>query len=152
MWRQLVGLLRARRPTPADDLGQLRCHVEDELAAALAAVERWAPAALARQRPHLETLRAAWADQAVHLRTLERLLNDPEAAPPDPGHWRRVHRRAQAELLAVWAWVRELAAMLHLARRAGAAPARAEALLAQMAAAAGGLSAAHADRPVGGGT
>jgi hypothetical protein len=154
MWQQLVELFRSRRPAPADDLDRVRSQVEEELAAALAGVERWAPAALARQRPRLEALCAAWADRVAHLRTLERMLSDPEAAPPDRERWRRVGQRARSELLAVWAWVRELASMLRLARRSGAPAARAEELLGHLAAAAVGLSAAapYADSPAAGGT
>jgi hypothetical protein len=144
MWRRLVGLLQPSPPAPADDPQHLRVQVEEELDAALAAVARVAPVALERQRPRLEALRAAWAAQAARLRARDHMPAGPEAAQPG--------RRALAELLAVLTWVRELASMLRLAARTGAPVARVEELMAQMAAAAAGLSAAHADRPVGGGT
>src|SRR5262245_19274367 len=120
MWRQLVRLVSPRRPDPGDDLAHVLGPVADELTTALQGVEGWAPAALARHRPRLETLRRAWSDQAAHLRALERVLAGPDAPPRGRDHWRAVRRRARAELLAALAWVRELASMLRLAHRAGA--------------------------------
>jgi hypothetical protein len=51
-----------------------------------------------------------------------------------------IRRQAHADLMGTLAWVRELASMIHLARFTGAPPARAEELVAQIAAAVEGLS------------
>src|SRR5947209_6237035 len=127
MLRNLVGLLCWRRP-PGDDLAQLIAQVEEELAVALQ-----------RHQSPLQPLRTAWTEKAAHLRTLERLLTEPQSPPPGRAHWQAIRQRALTELLATLTWVRELASMLCLARRAGAPAARAEELLAQIEAAATGL-------------
>jgi hypothetical protein len=53
---------------------------------------------------------------------------------------RRVRQRAHDDLMGMLAWVRELVSMIHLAKFTGAPAARAEELVAQIAAAVEGLS------------
>ena len=53
---------------------------------------------------------------------------------------RQVRDRTFQDLLGTMAWVRELVSMIHLAKFTGAPPARAEELVAQIAAAVEGLS------------
>jgi hypothetical protein len=52
----------------------------------------------------------------------------------------QVRRRAYDDLMGTLAWVRELVSMIHLAKFTGAPAARAEELVAQIAAAVEGLS------------
>jgi hypothetical protein len=58
---------------------------------------------------------------------------------------RQLRDRAYEDLMATLAWVRELVSMIHLAKFTGAPAARAEELVAQIAAAVEGLSETAAD-------
>ena len=122
---------------------------------------------LARERVRIRDLRAAWLAQAERIREMDRLLALPEfagdeAPEPPPAlsssaaddrlrssrqarrqnveRLRRLRRRAYDDLVGSLAWVRELVSMIHLAKFSGAPAARAEELVAQIAAAVEGLS------------
>jgi hypothetical protein len=137
--------------------------VERELDAAQATLEEWVGIP-EEQRRRLEKLREAWAAQTERLREMDRLLARPEYAGIEEGpssgaaprvrqsltarqqnleRLRQVRQQAEADLLASLAWVRELASRIHLARFTDAPPARAEELLAALAAAVETLSAPH---------
>jgi hypothetical protein len=73
--------------------------------------------------------------------TAERLRLSQQARRQNIERLRQVRRRAQEDLIATLAWVRELVSMIHLAKFMGAPPSRAEELVAQIAAAVEGLSA-----------
>jgi hypothetical protein len=70
----------------------------------------------------------------------ERLRNSCEARRQNVARLRSVRQRAYDDLMGSLAWVRELVSMIHLARFTGAPAARAEELVAQIAAAVEGLS------------
>jgi hypothetical protein len=160
----------AASPSPApaqDELGRAIAQVDAELEGALQSLGGWAENVLARERDRLHELRRAWTAQAERIREMDRLLGRPEygAAAPDaltapPGaagserlrhsqqvirqnleRLRRVREQAWTDLLGTLAWVRELVSMIHLAKFTGAPAARAEELVAQIAAAVEGLSA-----------
>jgi len=138
-----------------DDLARSIAVVERELAAALSVLEEWI-GIHEEQRRRIDTLRQAWQAQAGRLREMDRLLARPEYAVIEedaaPGavsrvrqiltarqqnleRLRQVRHQSEADLLASLAWVRELASRIHLARFTDAPAARAEELLAEIAAA-----------------
>jgi hypothetical protein len=149
-------------PSPQDDLAAAIARVDNELAAALGSLDGWAENVLARERVRIRDLRTAWLAQAQRIREMDRLLALPEYAdepeelsPATPDdrlrncraarrqnveRLRNLRRRAAADLARSLAWVRELVSMIHLAKFSGAPAARAEELVAQIAAAVEGLS------------
>jgi hypothetical protein len=88
--------------------------------------------------------------------TSDRLRQSQEVRRQYIERLRQIRQRAYDDLLGTLAWVRELVSMIHLAKFTGAPPARAEELVAQIAAAVEGLSElTWKDEPtvaVGGGT
>jgi hypothetical protein len=163
-WPLYLPILLARPASlPAsaeDDLARTLAVVERELDAAEASLEEWIGIPEEQHR-RLEKLRQAWAAQTELLREIDRLLARPEygdvEAEPSPGaspqvrqslnarqdnleRLRQVRHKAEADLLASLAWVRELASRIHLARFTDATAARAEELLAALAAAVETLS------------
>jgi hypothetical protein len=150
-------------PCP-DELTRAIAQAEGELEAALQSLDGWAEEVLARERGRLDELRSAWNVQAERIRDMDRLLARPEydeAARFATGdangsdrllrsqqviqqnirRLRQIRERALADLLGNLTWVRELVSMMHLAKFTGAPAARAEELVAQIAAAVEGLSA-----------
>jgi hypothetical protein len=146
---------------PADALAAAIRQVDAELEAALNNLDGWAEDVLAREKVRIRDLRSAWLAQADRIREMDRVLDLPEFAAedePDPPaaddrlrtsrqarrqnveRLRRLRRRANDDLAGSLAWVRELVSMIHLAKFSGAPAARAEELVAQIAAAVEGLS------------
>jgi hypothetical protein len=146
---------------PQDELTAAIGQVDAELAAALGGLDGWAEEVLARERGRLRDLSAAWRVQAERIREMDRVLARPEYAGDDvpevPAAGDRIQNcrqarrqnverlrqlrwRAYDDLMGNLAWVRELVSMIHLARFSGAPAARAEELVAQIAAAVEGLS------------
>jgi hypothetical protein len=154
----------AAPPAPADEMAAAIAHVDAELEAALGSLDGWAEDVLAREKVRIHELRSAWTVQAERIREIDRLLALPEYALdhpeelPEPGpvserlrncrrarrqnleRLRDVRRRGYDDLMGTLAWVRELVSMIHLAKFTGAPAARAEELVAQIAAAVEGLS------------
>ncbi len=168
-WPLYLPLLLVRRPrcadlpshAPTDEMETAIAQVETELEAALGSLEGWADEALAHEETWLAELRNAWQTLAQRIREMDRLLSQAEAEPQPLAaplatnerlrqshearrqnleRLRQVRRRAYADLMASLAWVRELVSMIHLAKFTGAPAARAEELVAQIAAAVEGLS------------
>jgi hypothetical protein len=153
-------------PAARDDLAAAIAQVDAELEAALGGLDGWAEGVLVREKARLRDLRTAWLSQAARIREMDRVLALPEYAgesapePPPPAtpaagdrlrssrqarrqnveRLRRLRRRAYDDLMGSLAWVRELVSMIHLAKFSGAPAARAEELVAQIAAAVEGLS------------
>jgi hypothetical protein len=152
---------------PRDALTAAISQVDDELGAALGSPGGWAEEVLVREKTRLRDLRAAWLAQARRIREMDQVLTRAERAggdvpqpPPAAGTstaderlWRsrqaryqnverlrRLRRRAHDDLMGSLARVRELVSMIHLAKFSGAPAARAEELVAQIAAAVEGLS------------
>jgi hypothetical protein len=151
----------AATPTPRDELAVAIAQADAELEAALGSLDGWAEDVLARERVRLRDLRTAWLAQAQRIREMDGLLALPEyadeSAPEPPAaddrlrgsrlarrqnveRLRCLRQRAAADLAGSLAWVRELVSMIHLAKFSGAPAARAEELVAQIAAAVEGLS------------
>jgi hypothetical protein len=149
------------RPLARDDMSVAITRVDAELEAALSSLDGWAEDVLVHERGRIRELRAAWTTQAERIREMDRLLALPEYKVPissaDTGaserlrasqqarqqnieRLRRVRQRAYDDLMGMLAWVRELVSMIHLAKFTGAPAARAEELVAQLAAAVEGLS------------
>jgi hypothetical protein len=147
--------------TPNDELAAAIARVDNELAAALGSLDGWAEDVLARERGRIRDLRTAWLAQAQRIREMDRLLELPQNADESSDHLetpddrlrnsraarrqnverlRGLRRRAADDLARSLAWVRELVSMIHLAKFSGAPAARAEELVAQIAAAVEGLS------------
>lgn len=144
-----------------DAMGVAIEQVEAELDAALGGLDGWAEDVLSCEARRLTELRAAWRQQAERIRQLDRLLAETET-PDDPlafataevgkaRHSEEVRRenlrqlaalrkQLHGDLIGTLAWVRELVTMIHLAKFSGAPAARAEELVAQIAAAVQGLS------------
>jgi hypothetical protein len=166
-WPLYVPALLARRRSPAaqpapaptkDALDMAISRVDAELAAALAGLDGWASDVLARERERLKDLRGAWTTQAARIREIDRLLarSEAEASPPAGNNerirqsedarrqnmerLRRVRQRMYDDLVATLAWVRELVSLIHLAKFTGQPAARAEELVAQIAAAVEGVA------------
>jgi hypothetical protein len=137
-------------------------QVEAELDAALEGLDGWAEDVLNCEARRLVELRSAWRLQAERIRQLDRLLAEPAthddplaaAAAADVGKARHseevrrenirqlaaLRKQLHGDLIGTLAWVRELVTMIHLAKFSGAPAARAEELVAQIAAAVQGLS------------
>jgi len=136
-------------------------QVEGELDAALEGLDGWAEDVLNCEARRLVELRSAWRLQAERIRQLDRLLAEPAtqddpvaAAAADVGKARHseevrrenirqlaaLRKQLHGDLIGTLAWVRELVTMIHLAKFSGAPAARAEELVAQIAAAVQGLS------------
>jgi hypothetical protein len=144
-----------------DGLAAAIFQVETELDAALEGLDGWAEDVLNSEQHRLEELRAAWKTQADRIRSIDQLLAEPSAradslaeVAADVASARQsektrqdnirqlsnLRKRMHADLVGTLAWVRELVTMIHLAKFSGAPAARAEELVAQIAAAVQGLS------------
>jgi hypothetical protein len=144
-----------------DSLSAAITQVEAELDTALEGLDGWAEDVLRSEAHRLEELRSAWKLQAMRIRQLDRLLAAPESrddslaeAATDVEKARQseklrrenirqlesLRKQMHADLIGTLAWVRELVTMIHLAKFSGAPAARAEELVAQIAAAVQGLS------------
>jgi len=144
-----------------DSLASAIAQVETELDAALDGLDGWAENVLNSEQHRLEELRAAWKTQADRIRQIDQLLATPSArndslaaVSADVASARHsektrqdnIHQlstlrnRMHGDLVGTLAWVRELVTMIHLAKFSGAPAARAEELVAQIAAAVQGLS------------
>jgi hypothetical protein len=150
-----------RESTPRDALALAILQVETELDTALEGLDGWAEDVLNSEQHRLEELRAAWKAQADRIRQIDQLFAEPSArvdslaeVAADVGSVRQseqtrqdnirqlslLRNRMHADLVGTLAWVRELVTMIHLAKFSGAPAARAEELVAQIAAAVQGLS------------
>jgi hypothetical protein len=150
-------------PPPPDEMALAIHQVDAELVSALASLDGWAEDVLAREKGRIRELRAAWTAQAARIRAMDRVLARPENAgeateplrPDDCAdrlrasrmarrknidRLRKIRHKTYDDLMATLAWVRELVSMIHLAKFTGAPAARAEELVAQIAAAVEGLS------------
>ena len=148
-------------PVERDSLAAAITQVETELDAALNGLDGWAEDVLNSEQHRLEELRAAWKAQAERIRQIDHLLAEPSAridslaeVTADVASARQsektrqenirqlatLRNRMHADLVGTLAWVRELVTMIHLAKFSGAPAARAEELVAQIAAAVQGLS------------
>jgi hypothetical protein len=146
---------------PHDSLSAAIAQVESELDTALEGLDGWAEDVLNSEQHRLEELRTAWKLQAERIRELDRLLSATETGSDsvwgvagdvvkahESENVRRenirqlgtIRKRMHADLIGTLAWVRELVTMIHLAKYSGAPAARAEELVAQIAAAVQGLS------------
>lgn len=150
---------------PEDEMAAAIGRVDAELEAALNSQDGWAEDVLAREKGRIHELRQAWTAQSERIREMDRLLAGPGPVTlPEPAasaiapetnerlrrsqqlrrenmeRLRQVRRRAYDDLMATLAWVRELVSMIHLAKFTGAPAARAQELVAQIAAGVEGLS------------
>lgn len=149
-----------------DELALAIEQVEQELDAALRGLDGWAEGVLNERGIRLDELRSALVHQADRIREMESLLAKeqasvatPSSLPQDASPLDRSQRsllarqenmarlaglcsQARCELMATLAWVRELVSMIHLAKFTGAPAARAEELVAQIAAAVEGIASA----------
>jgi hypothetical protein len=148
---------------PNDELTAAIAQVDSELEAAFGCLDGWAEGVLAREKDRIRELRSAWLAQAQRIREMDQLLARPEyvsaladepvAGEGDPRlrsslqarrqnveRLQRLRGRAHDDLTRSLAWVREVVSMIHLAKFSGAPAARAEELVAQIAAAVEGLS------------
>jgi hypothetical protein len=144
-----------------DSLAAAISQVETELDTALDGLDGWAEDVLNSEQHRLEELRLAWKVQADRIRQIDQLLAEPSAradslaeVAADISSARQsektrqdnirqlmtLRNRMHADLVGTLAWVRELVTMIHLAKFSGAPAARAEELVAQIAAAVQGLS------------
>lgn len=144
-----------------DGLAAAIFQVETELDAALEGLDGWAEDVLNSEQHRLEELRAAWKAQADRIRSIDQLLAEPSARADSLAEvsaevasarqsektrqdnirqLSNLRKRMHADLVGTLAWVRELVTMIHLAKFSGAPAARAEELVAQIAAAVQGLS------------
>ena len=144
-----------------DGLAAAISQVETELDAALEGLDGWAEDVLNSEQHRLEELRAAWKAQADRIRSIDQLLAEPSARADSLAEvsaevasarqsektrqdnirqLSNLRKRMHADLVGTLAWVRELVTMIHLAKFSGAPAARAEELVAQIAAAVQGLS------------
>jgi hypothetical protein len=144
-----------------DGLSAAIFQVETELDAALEGLDGWAEDVLNSEQHRLEELRAAWKTQADRIRSIDQLLAEPSARADSLAEvsaevasarqsektrqenirqLSNLRKRMHADLVGTLAWVRELVTMIHLAKFSGAPAARAEELVAQIAAAVQGLS------------
>ncbi|HZZ82644.1 MAG TPA: hypothetical protein VFE62_29370 [Gemmataceae bacterium] len=171
-WPLYIPVLLRGTPTPpteampADDVSAAITQVDCELQAALGSLRGWAEGVLVREKDRLTELRSAWSAQAERIREMDRLLQLPEhaigstseeASPrmqqSEQARLRNLHclqqlrERAHDDLLGSLAAVRELVSMIHLAKFTGAPAARAEEIVAQIAAAVEGLSIVTAQEP-----
>ncbi len=159
-------------PTPSDlahdPMAAAIAQVERELAAAFASLDGWAENVLDLQRDRLGDLKAALEAQAARIRDMdsltaqtlatadslpldaagamemfERFRHSEQARAQNLTRLAEVRRTAYADLMSTLAWIRELVSMIHLAKFTGAPAAQAEDLVAQIAAAVEGISAAN---------
>jgi hypothetical protein len=150
------------KPAPHDELSVAIAQADAELEGALGSLDGWAEHVLSRERGRIAELRTAWKAQAERVREMDRLLSPPdpellsssEEATPATEKLRQIEEarrqnrerlrqlRGQAynDLLSNLARVRELASLIHLAKFSGAPAARAEELVASIAAAVEGVS------------
>ena len=158
-----------QRPSIArDDLAIAIEQVERELEGALTGLDGWAENVLKQNAVQLLELRGDLIAQADRIRDMEAILAGeraesthldrrpaaiPSSAPASERSersWQARHdnmmrldqvcKRARDDLLATLAWIRELVSMIHLAKFTGAPAARAEELVAQIAAAVESIS------------
>jgi hypothetical protein len=155
---------------PSDEMAAAIAEVNNELDAALTSLDGWAEDVLESERGRLAELRVALVTHAERIRSIDVLLagNDAVAvdralltadAPRQTLDRRRqselarrqniarlaaVRQKSYDDLMATLAWIRELVSMIHLAKFTGAPASRAEELVAQLAAAVEGISAAAA--------
>jgi hypothetical protein len=151
-----------------DTLARAIEQVDDELNGALAGLDHWAEGVL-NEKPHwLRDLRAALMAQAERIREMDALIDRESAKHNDEDPFAvaegdaivaterctrsqlsrkenlsrldGLRHRARGDLLATLAWIRELVSMIHLAKFTGAPAARAEELVAQIAAAVESIS------------
>ena len=134
--------------------------METELDTALGGLDGWAEDVLNSEQHRLEELRCL-EGEADRIRQIDRVLAEPDARNNSlavlAGDIQAVRKsettrqenlrqlsklrdRMHADLVGTLAWVRELVTMIHLAKFSGAPAARAEELVAQIAAAVQGLS------------
>jgi hypothetical protein len=155
---------RSADQEPSDAMSAAIAQVQAELEMALASLEGWVEHMLAPETKRLRELGTAWQVQANRIREMDRLLARSEPADTEPpaatglalnercrqseltrranlDRLRQVRADAHENLMATLAWVRELVSMIHLAKFTGAPASRAEELVAQLAAAIGGISA-----------
>jgi len=155
---------------PRDELSNAIEQVERELDAALGGLDGWAEHVLNRNSGRLGELRSALVAQADRIRELDALLASDRAAAADGGatdpttigavagelderrrkslqarrdnmqRLAEIRRRARADMLDTFAWIRELVSMIHLAKFTGAPASRAEELVAQIAVAVESIS------------
>lgn len=148
--------------TSNDSMSVAISQVEKELDKALQSLDGWSEGMLSREAERISELKSAWSAQAERIRELDQLLAEPgfDSDEPEPrvsGEDRRINAAEETrqnnirrlremrsqmhrDLMGTLAWVRELVTMIHLARFSGAPAARAEELVAQIAAAVEGLS------------
>jgi hypothetical protein len=155
----------ASSPHADDGMAHTILQVESELETALASLDGWVEHVLAHEASRFHELSSAWRAQADRIREMDRILARTELAQSEPipdvsrpvagirylhseqtrranlGRLREVRNRAFEDLMGTLAWVRELVSMIHLAKFTGAPAARAEELVAQIAAAVEGISA-----------
>jgi hypothetical protein len=150
-------------PQPASNrFGPIISQIERELDVAWKGLDGWAEQALCREADRLSDLRATWRAQAERIHQLDQLLaatattsmEEFGSLPGDNSRARQsvaardenlqrlraLRQQMSCELTGTLAWVRELATMIHLARFTGAPAARADGLVAQIAAAVEGIS------------
>ena len=162
----LLQKVQTRRSVPVD------VPPADDLAKAIAQVEAELNEALHSHAGRLQALGRRWQAEAARIREMDRLLALPEYAVPNDAiqaerpavrdgvstpdglgrgadtmvqiveRLRQVRQHAHEELMESLARVRQVAAMLHLARFTGEPPARAAELLADIEAAAERMQAA----------
>ncbi|MEX0715396.1 MAG: hypothetical protein WD066_02355 [Planctomycetaceae bacterium] len=151
---------------PDDELARAIRLVEEELDTALRSLDGWAEEVLSLEEDRIDELRGMWRAHAERIRDLDRLLESPGFAevesenPADAAgglederlrhsarvrrenidRLRRIRRQMHDDLIGTLAWVRELVTMIHLAKYTGAPAARAEELVARIAAAVEGLA------------
>ena len=153
-------------PVPRDEIAAAIAQVEAELDLALASLDGWSDAVLAREQHRFAELRAAWHAQADKIRQLDRLLEQPvfaestidqavvayadqnhssiansqKARQANVARLRALRDEFHADLTSTLARVRELVTLIHLARYTGAPASRAEELVLQIATSIEGLS------------
>jgi len=145
----------------ADPIQMEIARVESELKGALQTLDGWAEGALALEDARFDELSHAWRVQARRIAELGELLRasgdesalqheresalesiapSVRARRDNIDRLKKLHQQMQNDLLGNLAWVRELVTLIHLAKYTGAPASRAEELVAQIAAAVGGLS------------
>jgi hypothetical protein len=152
-------------PLADDAMSRTISQVESELETALASLDGWVEHVLAHEAGRFHELSTTWRAQADRIREMDRVLARTEATQREPipdvarpgagnrylqseqtrranlGRLREVRNGAFEDLMGTLAWVRELVSMIHLAKFTGAPAARAEELVAQIAAAVEGIAA-----------
>jgi hypothetical protein len=138
----------------AESLDLTITSVHAELVSALGGMDGFADGAVPQQRDRLNELRMAWVAQAARIREMDRLLSEVERDADEPledgasqrvqatreavrqrvHELRQIRDQAHASLAQTLALVRELVSMIHLARFADTPSARAQELLAEIAA------------------